>query len=182
MYGLGTLRMRPLSKTMTTRDGNPRIDAIQAHVRMTFAGRADGGELADTLRDLIANCYAYAHYAGVRRGYLIASQLFRFSSEKTENRAKAAIARLIERYPEWTTSQIFEALDEKENLRFYRLQNVPKHVTRWSDVAKEPTYKMFVSRIREKVRAKRRITGWKKLMQNHKALRRMSPTPRRSLG
>lgn len=136
-----------------------------------FAGSADGAELTDTLRDLIANCYAYAHYEGVRRGYRIASQLFRSNSEKTENRAKAAIARLIERYPEWTTLQIFEALDEKENLPFYRLQNVPKNVTRWSDVAKEPTYKMFVSRIRETVRAKRRITGWKKLMRRHDELR-----------
>lgn len=133
--------------------------------------RKDGAELVDTLRDLIANSYAFAHYAGVRRGYLIASQLFRSGSEKAENRAKAAIASLIEKHPKWTTAQIFAALDEKENLPFYRLQNVPKHVTRWSDVAKEPTYKMLVSRIREKVRAKRRITGWKQLMRRHDELR-----------
>jgi hypothetical protein len=137
-----------------------------------FTEREDGTELADTLRDLIANCYAFAHYAGVRRGYLIARQLFRSGSGKAENRAKATIARLIEKHPEWTTEQIFAALDEKENLPFYRLAEVPKHVTRWSDVVSEPTYKMFVSRIRTKVRARHHTRGWKKLMRKHEDLRR----------
>jgi hypothetical protein len=140
-----------------------------------FAERKDGVELADALRDLILNCYAFSQYKGIRRGYLIAQQLYRLESGKVGHRAKAAMVSLIEQHPTWTTKQIFAALDENEKVPFYRLAQIPKHVTRWSDVASEPTYKMFVSRIRAKVRASSRLTGWKKLMRKHEDLRRRPP-------
>jgi hypothetical protein len=141
-----------------------------------FAERADGTELADALRDLIVNCYAFAHYAGVRRGYKLAQQLYKLESGKKSDRATAAITRLIERHPTWTTREIFAALDEMDRVPFYRLGAVPKHVTRWSDVASDPTYKMFVTRIRARVRSMYRITGWKKLMRRHEELRRTAPS------
>ena len=84
------------------------------HLFSAFVGRVDGGELADTLRDLIANCYAYAHYAGIRRGYLIARQLQKLESEKRGGQVKARIAHLIGEHPDWTTKQIFIKLDNAE--------------------------------------------------------------------
>jgi len=140
-----------------------------------FVTHKNGAELVDTLRNLLAMTYAFAHYKGIRRGYLIARQLYKLESGKTDHRAKSAIASLIERHPTWTTNQIFAALDEKEKVPFYRLAQVPKQVTRWSDVASEPTYKMFVSRIRAKVRATSRITEWKRLMREHQDLPRTTP-------
>lgn len=136
-----------------------------------FADRPDGLELADTLRDLLEDCSLQAHYRGFRRGWLVSRKRFR-SESGTAKRVRAAIARLIEKHPEWTTSKIFEALDNIGELRVYRLKTVPKRVTCWADVAKDPSYKMFVSRIKERIRAKWRIAGWKNLMRKHEALRR----------
>jgi hypothetical protein len=140
-----------------------------------FAEREDGTELADTLRDLIANCYAFAHYAGVRRGYKIARQLHKLESSRPNHRATVAIVSLVGRHPKWKTKEIFAALDEAE-VPLHSMGWVPKDVTRWSDVASEPTYKMFVSRIKAKVRATSRVTGWKKLMRKHEELRRTAPS------
>ncbi len=140
-----------------------------------FVTRKNGAELVDTLRNLLAMTYAFAHYKGIRRGYLVARQLYKLESGKADHRAKSAIASLVEKHPTWTTNAIFAALDEKEEVPFYRLTGVPKYVTRWSDVASEPTYKMLVSRIRQKVRAGSRITGWRELMRKHEDLRRKVP-------
>jgi hypothetical protein len=141
-----------------------------------FVTRKNGAELVDTLRNLLAMTYSSAHYAGMRRGYLTACRLYKLESGKADHRAKSAIASLIEKHPAWTTKEIFAALDEKEKVPFYRLKAVPKHVTRWSDVASEPTYKMFVTRIRQKVRAVSPLTGWQELMREHEGLRRKVPS------
>ena len=148
------------------------MEQARASLFSDFKTRKNGAELIDTLFNLLAMTYAFAHYAGIRRGYLIARELYKFKSGNADHRAKTAIASLIERHPAWTTKEIFAALDEMEKVPFYRSKGVPKHVTRWSDVASEPTYKMLVTRIRKKVRAVSRIMGWQKLMRKHEDLRR----------
>jgi hypothetical protein len=104
-----------------------------------------------------------------------ARQLYKLKSGNVDDRVETAITSLIERQPTWTTKKIFAALDEMEKVPFHSLKRVPKHVTRWSDVASDPTYKMFVTRIRQKVRAISRIMGWQELMRKHEDLRRKAP-------
>lgn len=144
----------------------------------SFLGREDGAELADTLRDLIANCYAYAHYACIRRGYLIARQLQKLESEKRGGRVKAKIARLIDEHPDWTTKRIFVQLDNAE-IPVLWVGRGKKHVRLWSELSDEPAYKMLVSRIRTKVRQKTRVRHWMSIMRKHEKLRSSNHTTTR---
>src|ERR1700722_19109106 len=77
----------------------------------SFANRPDGGELALTLRDLMTNCFAFAHYLGIRRGYKIAEGLVKLENGKPEHKAKAKIARVLMKNPKATAREIFDALD-----------------------------------------------------------------------
>lgn len=156
--------MRRLQETIRSR--SHRLFSV-------FAERPDGHQLSDTLRDLLEDCLVQAHYTGFRRGYQIARQ--KFSSESaTAKKAKSAIAKLVEEHPEWKIARLFAELDRRDQ-PFYRLQTVPKRVRCWSDVAKEPSYKMFVSRVKERMRTEHRVHGWKKLMRRHEELRRRTP-------
>src|ERR1035437_5971096 len=65
----------------------------------SFANQPDGGALASTLRELITNCFAFAHYLGVRRGYKIAEGLVKLENGKSEHKAKEKIARVLMRNP-----------------------------------------------------------------------------------
>ncbi len=147
------------------------MEQARASLFSDFMTRKNGAELVETLRNLLAMTYAFAHYAGIRRGYVIGCQLCSLDSWKTEDDAKNAIAGIIEMYPEWTTRQIFKMLDTAKKPLFH-LGSLPKNTKRWSDVVSEPAYKMFVTRIRQKVRAVSRIKGWQKLMDTHEDLRR----------
>lgn len=140
----------------------------------SFLGREDGAELVDTLRDLIADCYAYAHYTGIRRGYLIASQLQKLESAKGGDRVKAKIAHLIGEHPDWTTKQIFVKLDNAEIPVFW-VGKGKKNVRLWSELSEEPAYKMLVSRIRIKVRQRTRVRQWRSIMRKHEELRSSKP-------
>jgi hypothetical protein len=123
-------------------------------------------ELATTLRDLIFNCHALSHYAGIRRGYLVSRRLKKpkarkkkaINKERVKN-AKAEIARLIKAHPDWTIKQIFVKLDNEEML-IYWLGRVRRHVRLWADFVGEPAYKMLVSRLSKKVRRKTRDQGF----------------------
>lgn len=137
-----------------------------------FAERPDGLELADTLRDLLVDHEIYAHYAGVRRGYLVAQELHKLSKWRPEDEATAAIVHILRTHPNWKVKQIFAALDESEVPLFYRGKINEKNASRWSDVAKEPAYEMYVSRIREKVFELYRVTVWSKIIRKHTKLRR----------
>lgn len=141
----------------------------------------DATELVQTLRDLIFNCYALAHYAGIRRGYLIARQLQKLHKEKKGSRARAEIVRLIEAHPNWTTGQIFSKLDDAEIPVFWVGSIRRKGITRWSELPDEPAYKMFVSRLRATVRKKIRLQGWMKLMKRHSKPRPKRASPKKRI-
>lgn len=166
-----TLRQyRPEEKLRLEEDMKKRRNRLFS----SFVGREDGVELADTLRDLITNCYAYAHYAGIRRGYLIARQLQKLESEKRGGRAKAKIAQLIGEHPNYTTKQIFMKLDNAEIPVFW-VGKGKKHVRLWSELGDEPAYKMLVSRIRTSVRQKTRVRHWRRIMRKHDEFRSSKP-------
>jgi hypothetical protein len=136
----------------------------------SFAKQADGGELVLTLRDLITNCFAFAHYLGIRRGYKIAEGLAKQERGKAEHRAKAKIARVLLNKPQATTREIFLALDNAE-IPLHRSSSVPKGVRLWSDVVDEPYYKNLVSRVRKQVARATRLRNWQKLMDKHEEMR-----------
>jgi hypothetical protein len=141
----------------------------------SFENREDRAELRGAMRNLIENIFAYAHWEGVRRGYKVARDMEKLRSGAQRNRAKKAIAGLIKMHPEWTTKQIFKMLDLAK-VPIDRMNSMlPKHVTRWSHLSKEPSYKMLVSRIRARVRAVSRITEWETLISEHEKLRRKAP-------
>jgi len=142
-----------------------------------FRQLPDGAELADLFLRITELQYAFAFYRGFRRGYNIRRGLEKLRGRSKEDDAKARIADLCLKYPDWSTKQIFAALDEaKIPLRFhgqrYRRGKGESKPEYWLDVADDPAYKMIASRIRAKIQREARLKGWQNVMKRHTKLRK----------
>jgi hypothetical protein len=166
--------------TTTARQHNPQeADKLRQAMKANrnrlfdrFKELPDGGELAAVLGALTAQEYAFAHYWGFRRGYKVGQGLAKLARSSPQERAEARIADICLRHPESTTRQIFGALDEEGIPLVFRGRVHYKHAKDWFDVASEPAYEMWVSRLRGKMEHESRLESWKKIMKRHTKLRK----------
>ena len=174
--------------TTTARQYRPQgADELQQEMNATrnrlynrFKELPDGGELAAFLTALTEREFAFAYYWGFRRGYIVAQALSKLAHSSAQGNVEARIADLCLKHPDWTTKQIFAALDD-EGIPLVFLGGLHKNETKkkrdwrpnyWSDVAGDGAYKMLVSRLRDKLRNESRLEGWEKIMKQHTKLRK----------
>jgi len=163
---------------------NEEKKTSQTRLFNRFRQLPDGAELADLFLRITELQYAFAFYRGFRRGYNVRRGLEKLGRRSPEDDAKAKIADLCIKHPDWSTKRIFGALDdEKVRLIFLgrthqirdRIQQKQKRKDKpefWWEVAGDSAYKMLVSRIRDKVQKDSRLRGWEKIMKRHTKLRK----------
>lgn len=136
-----------------------QIDADQKRLYAVCRERkdTDGAELVDCIRRLIENSMAFAHYAGIRRGYKIGVQV-----GQTEDQPR--IGALIMKNPDASTAQICTMLDEKAvPMQWSELRNSG----RWPDFATMPKVKNYITRMRKIAHKIQRVQTWRQIMREH---------------
>lgn len=131
----------------------------------------EGSELVTVCRRLLADSSALAfrrglergHQSGFRNGFWTAQKLEKLTKKKIRG-YKAEIVKIILRHPGWTAQEIYTELDFRK-VKFERLGNAPRHAEYWSDVVKEPSYKMLVTRARQQVIRLMRGQAWGKILE-----------------
>lgn len=136
--------------------------------------RADGVELADCILRLTENAYAYAHYAGIRRGYLIGMAVGKDGSEEK-------IIKILRKHLTATPTEICELIDKynapftdlKDSRRIHMIwPELRKKETRWTSIASLPKVKNYLSRARDRAYQISRIEGWQTIMREHEKNRK----------
>jgi hypothetical protein len=135
---------------------------------------SDGRELADCILRLTENAYAYAHYTGFRRGYLVGVEIGKGGSE-------ARIIKILRKHPSATPTEIC-ALIDKYNSRFVDLKDsrrihiawpeLAKKETRWTSIARLPKVKVYLGRARDRACQISYVESWHKIMREHEKNRR----------
>lgn len=171
--------------TITARQFRPKEatklneEMVASRIRLfdRFKQLPDGAELARVVARLTALQFAFAFYRGFRRGYNVQRSLGKLKSRSQEDYAKARIADLCIKHPDWSTKRVFGALDD-ENVPLIFLGRIhqekksrakPKY---WGEVAGDSVYKMLVSRIKDKMQKEARLKGWEMIMKRHAKLRK----------
>lgn len=156
------------------------LKACRTRLFNRFSQLQDGGELADLFLRISELQLAFAFYQGFRRGYNVRDGLEKLRSRTQEDDAKARIADLCIKHPDWSTKQILAALDD-ENVPLIFIGSIHQQKKRrakpkyWWEVAADGAYKMLVSRVKDKMQSEARLKGWEKIMKRHAKLRRGEP-------
>jgi hypothetical protein len=137
--------------------------------------RADGVELADCILRLTENAYAYAHYAGIRRGYKIGLEV---GKDVSEEKIIQVISKKLDATPTEMCELIdaynapFEDLKDKRCIRLDASWPEMTSIARWKDVASVPKVKNYLVRARNKAYQVSRIEGWQRIMREHEKNRK----------
>jgi hypothetical protein len=174
-----------LHRPQETKEIQRRMNEGRERIFKVFLERShsDGAELAAVFGTLLKDTLSFGHYAGIRRGFSVAQQLEKLAKRKNEG-YKVEIVKIILQQPEWSVEQLYEELDYRD-IKFVRLGSAAKDVDCWSRAAKEPSYKMLVTRRRQYLAQLTRVQNWGRIMKAHEKLRKNpqpneSPVPQRS--
>jgi hypothetical protein len=136
--------------------------------------RSDGVELAECILRLTENAYAYAHYAGIRRGYLIGLAVGKGGSEEK-------IIKILQKHLSATPTEISVLID-KYNAQFEDVKDsrrihivwpeLAKKETRWTNIVSLPKVKNYLIRARDRAYQISRIEGWQAIMREHEKNRK----------
>lgn len=168
------LCMYPTAYLHRPEEGRKIRDRIDENVEIlcsAFDEHEDADKLVSVLCKLADDVKALAHYKGFYEGVYLAQRLAKVPKKKGE-RYKEEIAGIIIQHPDWTARQIFRELDWRK-IRLVHFGRVPKAENKkWSHVADESPYKVLISRLRSYVNDRYQVKGLKRLMKEHKKLRR----------
>lgn len=137
--------------------------------------RNDGADLVACIVRLTENSLAFAHYAGIRRGYKIGVEVGKDSEQEK-------IFQIVQKHLDATPTEICKLLDahnsQFDDLRDKRCVHLRwpglarNGFTLWVDVASVPKVKNYLERVSKKAREIYRIQGWQRVMREHVKRRR----------